>query len=238
MNKTILAALVLLALLAAGAAVLAANLGSIIKAAVVAEGPKILGAPVTLASVSISPLSGDGEIRELVIGNPPGFKSASAVRVARVEVSVDPRSLFSDEIVVRRVAVDGPELTWEIGPGGSNLTRLRQNAEAAAGPDAPKTGNAPSAKPAKSLLIRDFTVTGGKLGLAATILGGQGLTVALPEVHLTDLGGPHRSVAQVAAQALRAVEASAQGAASGAGSRALEQARGAVRSFLGGLLGK
>lgn len=242
MKKLIWATTTGLILLAIAAVVVSVNLGRIITAAVEAAGPRVLGAPVTLARVSLSPLSGRGTLEGLVIGNPDGYKTPSAVRVGSVQIAVKLSSLMTDTIVVERVAVAAPELTWEIGPGGSNLTRLRDNAERAAaeagGSPAAAKPAAASAKPGKSLLIQDFSVTGGKVGLAAAALGGQQLSVALPDVHLKDLGGSHRSPAEVAAQALRAVEASARGAAQNAGGQVLQQARSAVMSALGGLLDK
>ncbi len=242
MKKLIWAAAAGVVLLAVAAVVVSVNLGRIITAAVEAAGPRVLGAPVTLARVTLSPLSGRGTLEGLVIGNPEGFKSASAVRVGSVDIAVRLSSLLTDTIVVERVAVAAPELTWEIGPDGSNLTRLRDNAEHAAaeagGASAEAKPSAAPAKPSKSLLIEDFSVTGGKVGLAAAALGGRELSVALPDVHLTNLGGPRRSPAEVAAQALRAVEASARGAAQNAGGKVLDQARSTIMSALGGLLDK
>ncbi|NNN04829.1 MAG: AsmA family protein [Elusimicrobia bacterium] len=242
MKKFLWAAAAGLVLLAAAVVVVSVNLGRIITAAVEAAGPRVLGAPVTLTRVSLSPLSGRGTLEGLVIGNPDGFKTPSAVRVGSVQIAVRLSSLMTDTIVVERVAVAAPELTWEIGPGGSNLTRLRDNAEHAAasqgGVSADAKSPAAPAKPGKSLLIKDFSVTGGKVSLAAAALGGRELSVALPDVHLKDLGGPRRSPAEVAAQALSAVEASARGAAQNAGGQVLEQARGAVLSVLNGLLDK
>ncbi len=230
-----------LVLLAIGAGVLSVSLGKIVKTAVVEAGPRLLGAPVELGLVTISPWSGRGVLRGLVIGNPEGFKSPRAIRVGAVEVSVKLSSLLTDTIVVERVAVRDPELTWELGQGSSNLARLQQNAQASAAKLAGGTESAPAAAPAKggkSLLIRDFSVTGGKVGLSATALGGEGLSAALPDVHLTNLGGPGRSPAEAASDAFRAIANSAQGAVAGAGSKALDAARGAAFNALSSLFKK
>jgi hypothetical protein len=79
--------------IAAGAVSL--SLGRIVKTAVEAAGPRLLGAPVTLDRVTISPWSGSGTLRGLVVGNPEGFKTASAIRVGSVEVSVKLTSLLT-----------------------------------------------------------------------------------------------------------------------------------------------
>lgn len=237
MSAAIAAALVLL-MIALG--VVALSLGRIVKSAVETAGPRLLGAPVTLGSVSISPLSGRGTLRGLVIGNPPGFKSPHAVRVGSAEVVLKLSSLLSDTVVVESLIVRDPELIWEIGPDGSNLTKLSRNAETAADKFG---GGKKSASPeggaqrkGKSLLIRDFSVAGGKVGLSATTLGGQGLSAPLPAVHLTNLGGPGRSPAEVAAEAFGAITRAAQGAASNAGGKAIDAARGAALKALDSFL--
>lgn len=240
MKKTLsaaIAAALVLGTIAVG--VVSMSLGRIVKSAVEAAGPRVLGAPVTLGLVTISPLSGRGTLRGLVIGNPEGFKSPHAVSVGAVEVEVKLSSLLTDTIVVERVAVREPELIWEIGQGSSNISRLQRNAQdAAAKYGAAGSPAAPAAaEPAKgkSLLIRDFSVTGGKVGLSATALGSQGLSAPLPDVHLTDLGGKDRSPAQVAAQAFAAITSSAQGAVSNLGGKAIDAARGVALKALGEL---
>ena len=231
------AALVLvLGVVAAG--VVSLSLGRIIKAGVEAAGPKVLGAPVELGLVTVSPWSGRATLRGLVIGNPEGFKTPHAVRVGLVDAKVRLSSLFSDTVVVESVEVRDPELVWEVGNGGSNLTRLQRNAEESAaklGGGGPKAAPAAPAKKGKSLLIERFDVTGGKVGLSATAFGGQGLTAPLPEVHLKDLGGKGKSPAEAAAQAFRAVTGAAQGAVANIGSKAVDAAASALGGLLKGL---
>jgi hypothetical protein len=82
-------------------------------------------------------------------------------------------------------------------------------------------------------LIEDFSVTGGKVVLAATALSGRELGAALPDVHLTGLGGKGRSPADAAAQAFGAITGSAQGAVANIGGKAIDAARGAAASALG-----
>jgi uncharacterized protein involved in outer membrane biogenesis len=223
-----------------GAGVVSLALGKFVKAAVEAAGPRVLGAPVTLGLATISPWTGRGTLRGLVIGNPQGFKTPNAVKVGAVEVTLRLSSLLTDMIVVDRVVVRDPEVVWEMGSEGSNLTRLQRNAEASAA----KLGGsspAPAAKPAKpgrSLLIRELEITGGKVGLAATAFGDGTLSAPLPPVRLTNLGGEGRSPSEAAAEAMRAVTSAAQRGASNIGSKTLDAAASAARSALGSLFRK
>jgi hypothetical protein len=218
-----------LGLVAFGAASL--WLGSGIKAAVTTYGPRILGAPVALDAVILTPWSGKGMIKGLEIGNPPGFKGPRALRVGSVELTVKLASLATDTIVVESLVVREPELAYELGPGGSNFARLQKNAEAAAGSPAPSQAGGAG----KSLFIRELRVNGGKVGVSAA---GQGMSVSLPPVALSNLGGKGRTPAQAAAEVMRAITGSATKAVSNLGGKALEAAASGVLGKLGGLLKK
>ncbi len=190
--------------------------------------PGIVGAPVTVGSVMLAPLSGAGTITNLEIGNPPGFKGPFAVRVGSIEVKIKLASLASDTIRVERVVVKRPQINYELGSGGSNLARLQKNAAAAGGKPGPSQGG-------KSLEIGLLSVSGGEVGLAASALG-AGAKLPLPDVQLRDLGGKGRSPADAAAEALSAISGSAAKAVSGLGSKVVDAAASQVLGRLGGML--
>lgn len=184
MKKLLL--LVLVALVtAAGFAYL--RLGAVVKAAVEAAGPRVAGVEVRLASVSISPFSGRGSLRGLFVGNPQGYKTASAVKVGSVRVAVDLRSLLSDTLVVREVVVEAPEITYELGPGGSNIARIQKNVEAFV-PASPKGEKPAAPKKEKKVIVDLFAVREGKVNFSAAVLGGKELSIPLPALELRDIG--------------------------------------------------
>lgn len=190
--------------LAAGL-VLSAMLGPAVKAAVEAVGPPVAGVPMTLRSFSVEPLLGSVRLRGLVVGNPPGYKTASALELGDVRVRVRLRSLFSDTVVVERVHVRGAQATYELGPGGSNVAVIQRKAAAFAGGGAPEP-KAPKAS--KRLVIKDFRFTDGKARLSASLLGGRALEADIPDIRLTDIGGENgTSPARAAAEMLGAVTA-------------------------------
>lgn len=229
--KALLMFAVVLGMIVAGA--LSLWLGRGVKVALERFGPGIVGAPVSVGAVVLAPWSGRGAITNLIIGNPPGFKGAHALRVGSVEVKIKLSSLAADTVVVESVVIREPEILYEVGGGGSNLSRLQRNAEAAM----PASGGAPAkSAPAKSLFIKDLQVSGGQVGLAASALGGQGASIPLPAVHLSNLGGKGRSPAQAVSEVLAAISGSAGKAVSGLGAKALNQAASSVMGKLGGLL--
>ena len=89
------------------------NLGPIIKRAVNSYGPQITKTELHVADVGVSIFSGEAKIKRFFLGNPSGFKTPSAMKVGSVLVNVDEKSLTSDTIVIDRIEVITPEITYE-----------------------------------------------------------------------------------------------------------------------------
>jgi len=148
-------------------------------------GPKITKTSMTVGGVSLSPLSGAGSIKGLVVGNPEGFKTPHAIKMGNASMALDAGSIFADKVVVRSIKVEGPEIMYETNLKTSNLGKILENVEQFTGPDTKEE------EASKKLQVDDFLITGGKIHVSVTALGGQPITVPLPEVHLTGLGkGP------------------------------------------------
>ena len=173
------------------------SLNSAIKKGVETFGPQIAKVPVTLDGVSLSIFSGAGSIKGLVIGNPEGYKTPQAMSVGLASVAVSPGSILSDKIVVKSIRIEAPQITFELGPGGNNLQRIQENLGSASAPagDKPKPadekGSPATSKPGKKLQVDEVVISGGKVTLAASLLGGKLIEAPLPEIRLKDLGqGP------------------------------------------------
>lgn len=180
-------------LVVVGLVILYLSLGSAIKVGIEKLGPRIAGAPVSVADIDLALLRGRVEISGLVVGNPEGFQTDSAFGLESVRVAFEPRSIFSDCIVIREIAIAAPEITYEAALSGSNIAVIKKNVEAFAGKSdgTPPPDAAP--KPAatgsgKRVIIDDFHVTGGKVRVSAKLLRGQALSVPLPEIRLRDIG--------------------------------------------------
>ncbi|HUL51384.1 MAG TPA: hypothetical protein VLU94_02245 [Candidatus Nitrosotalea sp.] len=183
--------LVLLVIVAVGAGFF--FLGSIIKKGVETVGPMVTKTDVKLDSANLLLLSGSGTLKGLVVGNPAGFKTESAIRVGSATVGVKPASIFSDKIHVTQVEVLAPEITFEAGLKGNNLSKLLDNVESASGGDSHGGSTAKGSGASRKIQVDNFLITGGKINLSVdmAMLGGKSGTVPLPEIHLTGLGeGP------------------------------------------------
>lgn len=220
------------------------KLGAIVKMAVETLGPKVTQTEVKVASVTLSPFSGTGRVKGIVIGNPAGFKTPSAFALGSVRIAVDLKSLASDCVVVKEIVVEGPEVTFEGGLKGSNLSRIQKNVESFV-PAAPKSKDEKPA-PQKKVIIDHFQVTGGKVNLSMTALGGKSLTVPLPPVELHGIGRKSNgaTIGEAAKQMFGSITGAATGAVAGAGdllkggTEQLEKAGQAAAGLVKGLFGK
>ena len=172
-----------------------ANLDSVIKAGVERFGPEVTQTDVRLDDVEVSARSGRGALRGLFVGSPAGFEAPSMFELGEVSLDIDVASLTSDPIVVREIVVDAPQITYELGPDGSNIDALRRNVEQAVGNGGSGDGAAGGGSGSqgdsdgvRKIIIENLYVRGGQIGVAATALPGQTLQATLPDIHLTDLG--------------------------------------------------
>lgn len=188
--------LVVVVLLIAVVVIVGMSLNGAIKKGIETFGPELTKASVTVEDVNLSLLRGNASIKDLVIGNPEGYKSPEALSVGRASVSISPRSIFSDKVVVKSIRIEAPKVTVEVGPGGSNLQKLQKELEAAISGGATSSPSGSTPAPAntdagKKLQVDEVVVTGGKLLLGAAALGGTVAEAPLPEIELQGLGqGP------------------------------------------------
>ncbi|HTY86330.1 MAG TPA: hypothetical protein VMB80_02605 [Candidatus Acidoferrum sp.] len=186
MRKIFLTIIIVLAvLIVAGGITMSFFLGPIVKTGMETVGPKITQVSINVEAVDLSLLTGSAKIKNLVVGNPEGYKAPHAISVGSAAVGVNPLSVLSDKIVIRSVRVEAPEITFEGNPfSGNNLNTILKNVTAATKSGGPAATNAPAkapAKPGKKLEVDDFFITGAKVNF-------NGVTLPLPDIHLTDLG--------------------------------------------------
>jgi len=183
-----------------------------VKKGVETLGPKMTKVDVKLDSVHISLLSGSGKIKGLVVGNPDPYKTPHAISVGTASLSLKPGSLLSDKLIITSINVEAPEITFEGGLGGNNLSKILANVnESTGGPGGTNVSGATpqeQKKAGKKLEVDDFTITGAKLDANITDLGGKTVTIPLPTIHLTNLGtGPDGiTVAELTKQVIAAIE--------------------------------
>jgi uncharacterized protein involved in outer membrane biogenesis len=207
-------------------------LGQLVKTAVERVGPQFAGVEMSLESARVYLLLGDIKLTGLVIGNPEGFKTPSAVELAQFVVDIDMGSLFTDTIVIKKIHIDGPQITYERGLKTSNLTQIQENLAPAEEKPKKEESEAPkekSDKPAKKVVIDDFFLENGKVSVSIALAGGKKLTVPMAPMHLTDIGkdSDGASITDIVNEVYGAIMASVGNAVSASGDLAGDALKGA-----------
>lgn len=166
------------------------SLDTLIQAAVEKYGSEITQAEVTLDGVELDLASGKGALRGLTVGNPEGFETPSAFELGAISIELDIGTIASDTIVIKKIVIDQPGVTYELSGDGNNIDAIRNNVDAymakhglAKGGDAEKEQDE-----GPKLIIENLYVRGGTVSVSATILKGKSMTAPLPDIHLKDIG--------------------------------------------------
>ena len=180
--KILAAVLVILATII-GAAMfwLSGNMDSLMKTAVGDYGSAMTQAKVSVDAVKISPADGKGTISNLLIGNPAGFKTAYAIKVGQIDVDIDVASVARDVIVIRRIAINAPDVIYEKADSMTNFDAIQKNIASYLGP-------ADSKKEGKKLIVEELTIRDAKAQASAAFMNGKTVNVSLPDITLKNLG--------------------------------------------------
>ncbi|MBC8269817.1 MAG: hypothetical protein H8E36_13800 [Rhodospirillaceae bacterium] len=235
------------------------SLDGLIQEAVEKYGSEITRAEVKLAAVNIDISSGKGGLSGLKVGNPKGFETPSAFNLGEISITIDTGSVTEDPVVIKEIVIAAPEVTYELGSGGSNISAIQKNVDTYMAQFASSGGSAKQdSGEGPKLVIENLYVRGGKLNVSATLLKGKTMSAGLPDIHLKDIGKDKGGAtpSEVAEKLLSALNDSATKAASSIGigktldslkqkmsgategvNKAVGEAKGEVGKKLKGLLG-
>lgn len=196
----------LLVLCLVGYIVMQVFLGSIVKAGVNKFGPRITQTPVVLESATLSPLSGEGTLTGLTVGNPAGWSQGEAFRLGKVHISMEPFSVMKDYIVINELVIEQPEFLYETKIVASNIGDLLKNIEKSIGAGPTTEPKTDSGQPIK-MVIRKLVLRDGKVTLG---FGPTAMTMPMPPINMTDIGTAENGItpAQVAFAVMRNVTTS------------------------------
>lgn len=167
--------------------------GTLLRRGIEAAGSAASGVPTTLDSASLSLMSGRVQLGNLVVGNPEGFQTERAAAVGAVDVQVGLFSLLGDTIRIAHIDIEAPEVTIEMGPGGTNLGQILAHLEHGDRTDEPAetppgAEPAPHAEPRKQLTVGRVRIVNPRVILAQSVVGTTQLSLQLGTIELTDLG--------------------------------------------------
>lgn len=185
MKKTLLIGVAILAIALGGAVFwLFSSLDAIVKTAIEKYGSEITQVAVSVGSVELSPTDGKGALKGLRVGNPKGFRTPHAVSVGSIELAIDPASIASDVVKIRRIAIASPRISYEAGSGDkSNFDVIQRNVDRYLGKDRKEKASPENRMIVDQLSIRDIKVT-----YSPILLEGKGFEISLPDIELRDIG--------------------------------------------------
>ena len=109
--------------------------------------------------------------------------------VGTANLSLVPKSILADKVIIKTINIDGPEITLENDGTSINLEKIKSNLPST--PSDPKSAENTKSdgKPAKKLEVDEFVVSNAKVHVMLTTpLGAQSATVKIPTINLKDLG--------------------------------------------------
>jgi len=202
---------------------LIANLGDLTKTAIEKYGPPITKTTVKVGKVEIDATDGSGVVSGLVLGNPEGFKSKTALEFDRVALQLDVGSVTGNPIIIKIILIDKPVVTYEISGKKSNFDAIKANVEKSlktlsgggkksAGGKNEEPNNGGTRSSGQKVIIRDLVIQNGTVNATFTAFEGKGLSTGLPTIHLRDIGGKSKGVTveEAVSQVLDAVIGSAK----------------------------
>lgn len=192
MKKFIYVGIALVVVVAAVLIIGISNLGPIIKTAVNKYGPAMTKTDLRINDVSISLFSGEAKLKDFYLGNPKGFKSPEAMSVNAIYVNVDEKSITRDPIIVDRIEVVGPNITYEKVPRTDNFQTILRNVKKSADTSKSSSSSKKASEKAtgRKLVIRDFVITNGKVKMDLDMKTGSSISssASLPKIHLKNVG--------------------------------------------------
>jgi hypothetical protein len=218
-SKVIIALGILAVILAAGVFFLLSNIDRIVTAAIEKYGSETTGTKVVVSSVQIKLKGGEGSIRNLSIGNPRGFTTPKAFSLENITVAVDTDSITGDPVIIDKVTISAPRITYEINKSGqSNIDVLKKSVESylkrKTKPSTKKTGD----DAGKKMIIRSLAIEKGEVSIKIAALPGKPLSATLPRIALRNLGGKGGDTpGNIAAQILKPLVNEATRAATNSG---------------------
>jgi uncharacterized protein involved in outer membrane biogenesis len=169
----------------------------LVKTVVHKYGSQIVGTEVNLAGFKLKPIDGTLEIRGLTVGNPLNYSAPNLLSLDRIFVSVDPKSLLSNTIVVRDVEISKPEITYEMPDfTTSNVMQIQQNLAKNTASDSKaeakeetKAEETTEASASKNVVIDSVVIADGLLSAITPLQKNDtALSLSLPALHLQDIG--------------------------------------------------
>jgi uncharacterized protein involved in outer membrane biogenesis len=160
---------------------LANPLNGLVKVAIEKYGSEMTQAQVTVGNVDLSPADGRGTLSALALGNPKGFKTPHALKAGRIELALDPASLTGDVVLIHKIHLDAPYISYEKNEQGvTNFDAIQRNVQRYVG--ASKKAPKEEKKAETKMIIESLVIRGAKVNYNGL------MDLKLPDIELRNIG--------------------------------------------------
>ncbi|MDF2367555.1 hypothetical protein [Sneathiella sp.] len=164
------------------------SIGSVITTTVENYGSAITQTKVTLRETDFSPTTGEAELLDLTVASPQPYKAQPAFLTPRIKMQIDPQTVNEETIIIKRIEIEAPEITYEITKSGDNLRVIRTHIKEAMTVEAQDLYPTDRPGPPKKFIIDDLYITNAVVIVQAEDLVGKKATAVLDNLHLENLG--------------------------------------------------
>ena len=190
------------------------SIDGMLKYAIQSAIAKQLNVDASASKVSLSFLSGNVTISNLKISNPPGYQYKHVFEANSISVTTSIGGLLSNPIEIKDITIDGVSIVIEQKGLTNNVSDMLKSMPK---PQQTETKTTEPAKNAKSVHISNVNLK--NIGVTAKLLPVPGksdaLTLKIPSMHMSDLGGKKSSLGEVVGKIFAAI--SSEIATKGAG---------------------
>ncbi len=183
-------------------------LDSIVRGAVEKGGAHATGTQVTLDKADFALTSGKLDLAGFSIHNPEGFQDEPFVSAAAIHAAWENGTIFSNELVIDEIGLDGIAVNLERADGRTNFGKILEHLKSLGGPDG---GSAPSDGGSKhSLVVKHVSITNVKatVHLSGIPLAAGNASVTVPKIELNDFhsnGTTQENIAKLTSAIVTAV---------------------------------
>ena len=164
----------------------------VVKKAVNKYGSEVTGTDVNLSGFHLNLKNGEATVKEITVANPSTYKTKYAIQLDNIDVKVNLKSLTSDTIIVDKIVVNKPVVSYEMmSLTQNNIADIINNVNKYTAISQSETAEekANDGSSSKKVIIKEVVISNGEINGAMTAAPDVvSAAIALPTIPLNNLG--------------------------------------------------
>ena len=162
----------------------------IVKKVVNKYGSEVTGTEVNLQGFNIDLKKGQASVDEITVANPANYKTKYALQLGNVSVTIDLKSITSDTIVIKEIAVNKPVISYEMmSLTQNNISDILNNINKYTSASPTEPVKQESQDSSKKVIIKKVIVQNGEINGAMTAAPNViSAAIPLPTLTMNNIG--------------------------------------------------